>query len=764
LSHARWEIIVTGTVQGVGFRPFIYRLAERFHLSGWVLNGPQGVRIQIQGDPDSLHRFLESIRREAPAHAIITKLTHHSIPLERDHGLFKIIESDGSGEAAAAVPADLAACPECLAEVANPDDRRYRYAFANCTHCGPRFTILNALPYDRPSTSMTEFPLCPACAREYHDPSDRRFHAEPIACPVCGPSLQLLSYDAKTGRLAPIPCADPLHEVAKALCEQKIVAIKGLGGFHLACDAAAREPVKRIRTIKGRDEKPFAVMMRDLEAIRTICQLIEEDEQVLTSAIHPIVILRRKEKETEQIAAEVAPGQDTLGVMLPYTPLHQLLMEACARPLVMTSANLSDQPIAKDESELDPSILQNVDLVLTHNRRIVARCDDSVVITSPHLILIRRSRGYVPTPIQVPLTAEALGVGADLKNTACFIRKGLAYPTQHIGDIEDTTALAALRSTIDHFVSVFGFKPKAVGCDPHPNYYSRRVAEAMGLPVVAVQHHYAHIAACLAENEYSHPAIGVAFDGTGYGLDGTIWGGEFLIADFTGFERKASLRPIPMPGGEGAVREPWRMAVAYLLDAFDGELPNYPGIEQLKDQPIDLLLPALRQRINTPLTSSSGRLFDAVAGMMGLILQSRFQGQAAMALEQLAGEAKRPFPLPSAVIDHDHDLQRLDFRPVIREIIAGIRRDASKPELALGFHLAVANGILNICKQLRATTGLQTVALSGGVFQNRLLLAQVIQLLETAGLTVLHHRHVPPNDGGIALGQAAVASVAAMKE
>lgn len=763
LTYERWEIIVTGTVQGVGFRPFIYRLAERFALIGWVLNGPQGVRIQVQGSNESLQRFVTAIQNEAPSHALIASIFHHLVPTEPEAVGFIIIPSDTLGETAAVVPADLASCPDCLADVSRSDDRRYRYSFANCTHCGPRFTIVTSLPYDRSATSMAGFPMCPSCNAEYHDPSDRRFHAQPIACPECGPTLQLLKFDDASHKLVSICSKDMLSDARQALQDGRVIALKGLGGFHLSCDAANADAVTKIRGIKGRGDKPFAVMCRSLEQVRSICLTSPEDEIALMSDRRPIVIMPRKSLNTADICGEVAPGQDTLGVMLPYTPLHHLLIESLPHPLVMTSANLSDEPIARDESELDPAIIAGVDLVATHNRPIVSRCDDSVLIASPYPIFIRRSRGYVPSPVPVPLTVQALGIGADLKNTACFIRDGLAYPTQHIGDVEDISSLEALKSAVDHFRSVFGFQPKAVGCDLHPGYTSRRAALTMGLPVIEVQHHHAHIASCMAENAYMDPVIGVSFDGTGYGPDGTIWGGEFMIADFLGYKRAASLKPIPMPGGEKAAREPWRMALAYLLDAFDGTWPGFSQSLPVDSESIDLLLPAVRNGINTPLTSSGGRLFDAVACLIGGIAISTFEGQAAMALETLARRSSNPAAIsPVAVLEED--ILRLDFRPVFRDLYTLVRDGTDRADLALGFHLAVADGILEVCKRMHELSGLNTVALSGGVFQNRLLLTEVTRRLEAAGLRTLCHRQVPPNDGGISLGHAAVASATLTKE
>ncbi|MGE5549410.1 MAG: carbamoyltransferase HypF [Bacteroidota bacterium] len=752
----RLLIRIAGTVQGVGFRPFVYRLARGHGLTGEVYNASTGVVIEAQGAREALDGFLRALESGVPSQARITGIEVASTPVQSGETGFAITESNPGGTTLVNIPPDLAACDDCLAEVDDPADRRHRYPFTNCTRCGPRFTIVTGLPYDRPATTMAEFSFCADCAREYRDPADRRFHAQPVACPVCGPRLTLFVNVA--GGLCRKPAADPLAETVGALNSGKVAAIKGIGGFHLACDAANGEAVARIRRLKSRADKPLAVMCRDLEQVRALCRVSAAEEAALLDAARPIVILRRLMPAAAPIAAAVAPDQDTLGVMLPYTPLHHLLMASCAGPLVMTSANPGDEPIAASLAELDASVAAGVDLVLDHDRRIAARCDDSVAIAGPPAIMIRRARGYVPKAIPVPAAAETLGIGGDQKNTACFVRDGAAFFTQHVGDLGAEKGTAALTEAMRHLKALYGFTPRAVGCDMHPAYTSRRLARTLGLPVVEVQHHHAHIAACLAEHLHPGRAIGVAFDGTGYGPDGTVWGGEFLLADCTGYRRAASLRPVALPGGEKAVREPWRMAAAYLYEAFGRSWPDFPGARAIQERGSGLLLPLIEHGVNAPMSTSAGRLFDAVAALLGLHLACTFEGQAAMALETLARRCgSRPEPYLCPCGDED-GLIRLDFRPVIRRLVEDLRRGTDRTAMALAFHLTLAEGIRAVAFRLRDEHGLETAALSGGVFQNTLLLSETCTRLEADGFRVLRQHEVPPNDGGISLGQAVVAS------
>jgi hydrogenase maturation protein HypF len=751
----RLELLVTGRVQGVGFRPFIYKLAQRCELTGWVYNTPQGASIEIQGERSNLRRFLNSLKTDCPPPVKLVGVKPRWLTPLACERQFAIRTSQTAGPASVRLSPDLASCDQCLQEVFDAANRRYRYPFTNCTNCGPRFTIVKALPYDRQVTTMDGFTMCPACRQEYDNPADRRFHAQPNACPQCGPQLQLLVPGPESGQLQPATTVgDPIAKTVAAVSAGNMVIIKGLGGFHLAADATQASAVQMVRRLKNRAAKPFAVMCRDLEQARAICEVSPAEATLLTSVIRPIVILRKIAEPTVKIVAGVAPGQDSVGVMLPYTPLHHLLLQAASHPWVMTSANLGDQPIAITEAELAPEIVREVAVVLTHNRPIMARADDSVVIAAPELILLRRSRGYVPEPVLIPKMREALGVGADFKNTACLIRRDTAYFTQHIGNLEDEAGERAAAQATRHLQTMFGLKPEVVGCDLHPAYRSRAFAGTLGLPLVAIQHHHAHILACMAENQLTGSVLGVAFDGTGYGTDGTVWGGEFLVADYRNFTRVASLTPLGLPGAERAVREPWRMAVAYLAQAFGRDWPEFPGLNRFTELGAEWLLPLLEQRVNTPLTTSAGRLFDAVAALVGLAPVADYEGEAAMALEGLARRSLGMKLAPYPVTVGDAAIMQLDFRAMVRAVVGDLRAQKSVGEIALRFHLTVVEGILQVCQRLRPLTGLNRVVLSGGVFQNALLLMLTVQRLEQQGFQVWRHRLIPPNDGGIALGQA----------
>lgn len=753
----RIRLLISGTVQGVGFRPFLHRLANRGGLTGLVRNAADGVLVEVQGPEAALASFLEAVRVEAPEAAHITGIETIPLPLRQDETGFRIAESGRGGPILAGVPPDLATCDACLAEVRDPRARRYRYPFANCTCCGPRFTIVTAMPYDRPMTTMQSFPLCPDCAGEYGDPADRRFHAQPIACPSCGPRLRLRAW--ADGALREVPSPDPLAAAIAALRQGGVVAVKGLGGFHLAADAACDESILAVRRIKSREAKPLAVMCRDIEQAAALCCIGGPEGEALRSAARPIVVLQRRPGSTATISAHVAPGSGTLGIMLPYTPLHHLLLEGVGRPLVMTSANPGDEPIAVSAAALSGEVCAGCAFILDHDRRIAARNDDSVLKASPTPVMMRRSRGYVPAPIPVPPAAgEALGLGGDQKNTACFIRDGMAFLTPHVGSIEGERSRTALNEAVRHLWKLYGFTPQVAACDEHPGYLTRDMAHSLGLPVVQVQHHHAHIAACLAENEWTGRAIGVSWDGTGYGRDGTVWGGEFLLADLTGFTRAASLRPVFLPGGERAVREPWRMAAAYLYDAFGRTWPDFPGADALESRGAELLVPLMAGGVNSPATTSAGRLFDAAAALLGLGWVSSYEGQAAMALESLAARCEagaEPYPY---AVEEAGRLLRLDFRPLIREMLRDLQRGEGPERMARSFHRTLAAAIAEICRRVREAEGLTVAALSGGVFQNVLLLTETVRALEEAGFTVLRHREVPPNDGGLSLGQAAVAA------
>ena len=733
VTAVRKRIRVTGTVQGVGFRPFIYRLAVRLRLAGWVCNTGDGVLIEAEGTEGDLAAFLAAIQREAPPLAQIGGVCDEPVyPLGET--TFTIRHS-AEGAARAVIPPDVATCADCLAEIRDPADRRFRYPFTNCTNCGPRFSIIAGVPYDRPRTTMREFAMCPACRAEYEDPADRRFHAQPNACPACGPQAAL---DGEEG-------ADVPALAAVLLGAGKILAIKGLGGYHLACDARNNEAVMTLRVRKGRAGKPFALMCRDLAEARRICVVDAAAERLLLSPAHPIVLLPAR--PDNGIAPGVAPGVRTLGIMLPYTPLHELLLAACNGVLVMTSGNLSDEPIAGDDDEARQRLGHLVDHFLTHNRPIHIACDDSIAREhAGGTVVLRRARGYVPAPVELPWeTPPIFACGGDLKSAFCLTKGRTALLSQHLGDLENAATLEHYHRIAEHFRAFFDVQPVAVAHDLHPDYHATRYALAQDLPRIAVQHHHAHIAACMAEHHLDGPVIGVAFDGTGYGPDGTIWGGEFLIADYADYRRVARLSPFPLPGGEAAIRRPGRIALGLLPDAV------IPGIS---DTEASIARTQIARQLNTPLTSSMGRLFDAASALLGICTEVTYEGQAAMELETAAAPtAGRIYPYRMA---RDADgLLNIDVRPLIAAL-QGDRADTGI--LAANFHATVAAITVDVCVVLRDETGLNTVALSGGVFQNLLLLGMLLERLAAAGFTVAYHHAVPPNDGGLALGQAVVAA------
>ncbi len=708
----RREFRVTGVVQGVGFRPFVYGLARRHGLAGFVLNDGGGVAIEAEGDTGSLDAFATSLTREAPGLARIESVRMRPLALRGEHE-FVIAASAATGRTAL-VPPDVATCEDCLRELLDPADRRYRYPFTNCTQCGPRFTIVRAVPYDRPNTTMAGFPLCADCRREYEDPGDRRFHAEPIACPVCGPQLSM-----------------PLEQGVELLRQGAIVAVKGLGGYHLACVAGDDDAVGRLRARKQRDQKPFAVMT---SAPELLVSLDAAERELLHSPARPIVLARRRPGAA--VAAAVAPGTSWLGVMLPYTPLHHLLAADVGAPLVMTSGNRSDEPIAIADDDARDRLAGIADAFLGHDRPIHRRCEDSVVRAG---FPIRRSRGYAPASLALPVAARApiLAVGAELKSTFCVARDGAAFLSPHLGDLDTEAAYAAFRSDLELYLDMLGVAPQAIACDMHPDYLSTRWAHDRSPDPVQVQHHHAHAAACLAEHGERGPALAVVFDGTGYGPDGTLWGGEVLRCDLREFERVAHLEPVPLPGGAAAIHEPWRTAAAYLERA--GRPVPFPG------------WPAVRPvlAVNAPVSSGMGRLFDAAAAVLGVRDRVTYEGQAAIELEQLAGdEDSAPYPCGvEAGVIAGADL----IRAVHDDLAAG----RPLPQIAAAFHEGVAVAAAAACA---AAGEPKLVVLSGGTFQNVRLLRSVRRLLEERGFRVLSHARVPPNDGGISYGQAAIAA------
>ncbi|QUQ64955.1 hydrogenase maturation protein HypF [Kutzneria sp. CA-103260] len=716
----RRDVRVDGVVQGVGFRPYVHALATRLRLAGRVGNDVAGVFVEVEGAPEDVGEFLAALPRDAPPLARIEHIHVREAALRGAAG-FQIAASDAHGVRNTLVSADSATCEDCLRELFDPHDRRYRYPFVNCTNCGPRFTIVRDVPYDRPLTTMAGFTLCALCRAEYEDPADRRFHAQPTCCPACGPRLAL--GDAR----------DPLAEAVRRLRGGEVLAIKGLGGYHLAVAAFHPSAAAVLRSRKHREDKPFAVMAADLDQARLLCEVDEQSARDLTGHRRPIVLMPRL--ADAPVAEAVAPGNRQLGVLLPYTPLHHLLLRDLGEPIVLTSGNLSDEPIAYRDSTPLAGI---ADAVLDHDRPIHIRTDDSVVRAGA---LLRRSRGYAPEPVSLAFRCQrpVLACGAELKNTFCLAKDDHAFVSHHIGDLENAQTYRSFTEGIEHFSRLFEITPRIVAHDLHPEYLSTKHALGLdGVELVGVQHHHAHIASCLADNRESGPVIGVAFDGTGYGPDGTIWGGEFLIASLAGFERIGHLATVPMPGGAAAIRQPWRMAAAYLGTSAPGWRPEW-----------DTVVAMARKGINSPLTSSAGRLFDAAAALLGVRDEINYEGQAAVELEQLAD--------PTVEDAYPVRVDELIVQGV--DLLRGILGDQGtpRPVIAARFHNGVAAAIVAGCQQARDRAGLTTVALSGGVFQNALLLTRVVKSLADSGFRVLTHHRVPTNDGGVSLGQIAVA-------
>jgi len=751
------HISVRGVVQGVGFRPFVYQLAVKHGLRGWVCNTSGEVLIEIEGEDAGVARFLEELRSSPPPRASVECVTVTSHAPAGYHG-FEIRPSLAREGVYQLLSPDIATCTACLQEVLDPADRRYRYPFTNCTSCGPRFTIIEDIPYDRPLTTMRRFTMCPDCRREYEDPLDRRFHAQPNACPVCGPRLSLTDRHGN-----PVDCPDPITRTAGLLRDGKIVAVKGLGGFLLACDATSQTAVMELRARKRRPSKPLALMTASLEEAERYCYVNQTEKELLASPASPIVLLARKEESA--IAPAVAPGLRQLGVMLPYTPLHHLLLRESGRPLVMTSGNLSEEPIARDNDEALRRLGGIADYFLMHNRDIYARYDDSVTMVerkTPQLV--RRARGYAPYPIHLGYRSrQILGCGAEEKSTFCLTRDDHAFLSQHIGDLENAETLDVYTAAIALYRRLFRIQPEIIAHDLHPEYlstkYARELAAAdSGLTLVPVQHHHAHIASCLVDNEINGPVIGVAFDGTGYGADGALWGGEFLLADRGHFTRRGHLEYLPLPGGALAIRKPYRTALGYLL-ALHGTLDTgLPGLQGISSREIDIIRRQISGRLNCPLTSSCGRLFDAVAALLDVRGEIDYEAQAAVELEALAGAAAREtghYPFGVDERDGGHTVRLADL---LAAVVSDLRRHTDRAVMAARFHNTVARIINNLCQLISESTGIRRVALSGGVFQNRLLLRRATGLLEEHGFEVFTHCRVPCNDGGIALGQVAVAS------
>jgi len=756
------RISVRGVVQGVGFRPFVYKLAHEYSLTGWVRNTSGNVEIEVEGKEESIEGFLAKLKTKAPPMASIEEIATVSLPL-KGYTSFEIRKSHAEEGKYQLVSPDIATCQACQKEIFSPSDRRYHYPFTNCTNCGPRFTIIEDIPYDRPRTTMRRFKMCPECQREYDDPLDRRFHAQPNACPKCGPSLKLVDSQG-----SPIKGSDIIQTAGELLKEGKILAIKGLGGFHLACDATNDEAVKVLRDRKRRPSKPLAVMMTSLEEIKQHCFVSPEEERLLLSPQCPIVLLRWKRKSS--VSHEVAPRIKYLGVMLPYTPLHHLLLREANLPLVMTSGNLSEEPIARDNDEALRRLGNIADYFLLHNRDIYAKYDDSVYIVergAPQAI--RRARSYAPYPISLPFKArQVLACGAEEKNTFCLTKDQHAFLSQHIGDMENEETLEHFENTIELYKRLFRIQPEIIAYDLHPEYLSTKYALELkaqgeqGLRFIPVQHHHAHLVSCLVENNVQQPVIGVAFDGTGYGADGTIWGGEFLVADWKRFERVGHLEYVPLPGGAAAINRPYRMALGYLYTLLgqDVSLEDLPILSQLDPQELDIIKRQLERRLNSPLTSSAGRLFDGISALAGVRGTVDYEAQAAMELEMLAPDevGKLDADLYPFSIVEEQECKVVKLGELISAIAEEVKRRAPVPIISARFHKTMSQIIVQMCQLIAQDTSIKQVALSGGVFQNRLLSKLTIEALQEKGFQVLTHRLVPCNDGGISLGQAVIAN------
>ncbi|HEX5838936.1 MAG TPA: carbamoyltransferase HypF [Anaerolineales bacterium] len=757
------RVHIRGIVQGVGFRPFVYNLATRYGLNGWVKNTSAGVEIEVDGEREALDRFLHGLRDEAPA---LARIDEFSASFLAPNGFpsFEILHSEAVEGAFQPISPDVATCPDCLGEMFDPNDRRYRYPFINCTNCGPRFTIIKDIPYDRPKTTMASFPMCPDCEREYNDPSDRRFHAQPVACPVCGPNVTFERLQGGTLERS----AKAIEEAQRALVSGEIVAIKGLGGFHLACDATNPRAVIELRNRKLRVDKPFAVMMPNIETVEAHCFVSDSERELLLSTARPIVLLKRRPESN--IVKEVAPGQDWVGVMLPYTPLHFLLFaDTDFTALVMTSGNLSEEPIATGNDEARERLSKLADAFLYHDREIYIRCDDSVVRVFDNLqstienrksiYPIRRSRGYSPFPVKLAFDVpQILAAGSELKNTFCITNKNYAFLSHHIGDMENYETLRSFEQGVKHFEKLFRVKPEVLAYDLHPNYLATRYAlersEREDLPAIGVQHHHAHIAACMAEHglDGSRPVIGLAFDGTGYGEDGAIWGGEILIADYKTYQRKYHLEYFPLPGGDAAIKKPARTALALLWAlGLEWDERLAPLTEFCAEDQVTLRA-QLERKLNTPMTSSMGRLFDAAAALAGGRQQVNYEGQAAIEFEALADPAEAgnyPFELAQ-----DQVRVRTAVEALIQDVLVGVHPS----KISTKFHNGLAHAVREMCLTIKAETGISEIALSGGVWQNITLLRRTLSLLEEEGFRVYLHREVPPNDGGLSLGQAVIAA------
>lgn len=772
------HISVKGVVQGVGFRPFVYGLATRLDLHGWVCNTSGGVEILVDGQSSRLEEFIRSLSLEKPPLAKIDSIQVEEAPHDSSSS-FEIHESQAVDGAYQPISPDMAICPNCERELFDPKDKRYLYPFINCTHCGPRFTIIKDIPYDRPSTTMADFPMCHHCHTEYTNPLNRRFHAQPIACPECGPFVELREthsqFPTTSPRISSIEIrTSAVLKARRLLREGYIVAIKGLGGFHLACDASNPFTVAELRERKGRIDKPFAVMAADITAIASVCELQKQERDLLTSREKPVVLLTKKKQtgwQTYHVSELVAPNLDNLGVMLPYTPLHHLLLnqtdpilarEPVPPILVMTSSNFSEEPIATDNKDALHRLSPLADAFLLHNRDIHIRSDDSVVrVDKENILYLRRSRGYAPYPVALPFEVKpTLAVGGELKNTFCLTRDHYAFLSHHIGDVENVETQESFEQGIRHLSHIFRVEPEMIAYDLHPNYFTTEYAQRsrLDIPRIGVQHHHAHIASCMADNGLpERRLIGLSFDGTGYGTDGAIWGGEFLLASYTDFERFAHLEYLPLPGGDAATRAPWRIAAGY-AHTLGINVEDLPFLQNIDKQALRILRQQIDKKLNSPLTSSMGRLFDAVASFIGIRNEITYEAQAAIEMEVLSKpfiSVAKPYPY---VMEETSGGKMIRLKELLSAIVQDVRASESVGMIGARFHQTMADIAMDICERAREMTNLNEVALSGGVWQNQILFDLIRDALRQNGFVVYFHQQVPSNDGGLALGQAVIAN------
>lgn len=764
-NYSRKEIKITGIVQGVGFRPFVYNLATSLGLKGYVLNSSEGVIIDVEGETQKIDEFISLIKSKAPSLSKIENITVAAGFSLRNYTSFEIRESLSKSGKFVLISPDIATCPDCLSELLNPEDRRYQYPFINCTNCGPRYSIVMDIPYDRPKTTMAKFKMCPECEREYHDPTNRRFHAQPNACHVCGPQIKLKVQSSKFK----VNEREPLKTAIELLKQGAIGAIKGLGGFHIACDATNDEAVRKLREKKRRSNKPFAIMCPDIGTVKKICDISNSSVMLLNNKLKPIVLLPKKSEAKAShymnpISKYVAPDNNYFGVMLPYTPLHQLLFDPSFIALVMTSGNLSEEPIVINNDEAVEKLSGIADFFLFHNRDIYMRVDDSIVREYKGTKrVIRRSRGYVPYPIELGIDMpEILGCGGELKNTFTLTKGHYAIISQHIGDLENYDAIEFFKETLKNLKNSFRVEPTIIAHDLHPDYWTTKFAKELkthnsSLITVPIQHHHAHIVSCMAENHIKEKVIGIAWDGTGYGTDGAIWGGEFLIADYKGFERAGHLRYVPLPGGDKAIKEPYRIALSHLYDTYGADFLklDIPFINQNKDKTKNILK-MIDSRINTVETSSAGRLFDAVSSIINGIEAVTFEGEAAIKLEMIADKSVKDSYSYQLSAFSTHPLV-IDTRILIQGIVNDLLNGVNHTIISAKFHNTLAEIIAEVCKKIKIDTGIDKVVLSGGCFQNIFLLDRTLNKL-TAEFKIFIHKDVPTNDGGISLGQAVIAA------